>query len=70
MPVLAKKISKGFYAKNDIARVSKKLEDAVVSNYKKQFAELAKLEKEEQLQGGAKRQIKVFDKKVKQKLTI
>jgi hypothetical protein len=70
MPTLAKNVQKGYYSKNSIKSVSKKLEEAVISNYKKQFAELAKLEKEEQLQGGAKRQIKVFDKKIKQKLTI
>jgi hypothetical protein len=70
MPLLAKKLSKGYYSKNSIKDVSKQLEDIIKSNYKKQFLELEKIEKEGQLEGGAKRQIKIFDKKVKQKLSI
>jgi hypothetical protein len=70
MPTLQKKLSKGYYYKDSIKNVSKQLEQVVISNYKNQFAELAKQEKTDAVVGGAKRQIKVFNKKIKQKIMI
>jgi hypothetical protein len=65
MPSLLKSVTRGYYAQDGIKRESKDMMSIVESNLKKKNSEAEASEKP--LEGGAKRQLAKFDKKIKQK---
>jgi len=68
MPSLLRNVQKGYYAQDGIKRESKDLMSIVESNLKKKNAEAESSEKP--LEGGAKRQLAKFDKKIKSKCKV
>jgi len=68
MPILLKSMSRGYYSKDSIKRESKDLMSIIESNLRKKNTEAEKEEKP--LEGGAKRQLQKFDKKIKSKAKI
>jgi ElaB/YqjD/DUF883 family membrane-anchored ribosome-binding protein len=68
MPTLLRNIQKGYYNQDSIKRESKDLMAIIESNLKKKNNVAEKEEKP--LEGGAKRQLQKFDKKIKSKSKI
>ena len=65
MPSLLRNVQKGYYAQDGIKKESKDMMAIIEQGIKKKNAEAEASEKP--LEGGAKRQLAKFDKKIKQK---
>ena len=68
MPTLLRNIQKGYYNQDSIKKESRDLMSIIESNLKKKNTAAEKEEKP--LEGGAKRQLQKFDKKIKSKSKI
>lgn len=68
MPTLLRNIQKGYYNQDSIKKESRDLMSIIESNLKKKITAAEKEEKP--LEGGAKRQLQKFDKKIKSKSKI
>ena len=68
MPSLLRAVSKGYYNQDSIKRESRDMMSIIESNLKKKNNTAEKEEKP--LEGGAKRQLQKFDKKIKSKSKI
>jgi hypothetical protein len=69
MPNLLKSVSKGYYRQNSIKRESKDMMAIIESNLKKKNA-LAEKEEKPTEGGVVKRQLKKFDKKIRDKAIV
>jgi hypothetical protein len=70
MPLLAKKLKNGYNYQDNIKHESKALMDAISGNLRAKNNNAIKEEKPPEVEGGIKRHIKTFDKKIKQKYLI
>lgn len=68
MPSLLRNVQKGYYAQDGIKRESRDMMSIVETNLKKKNAEAEASEKP--LEGGAKRQLQKFEKKIKSKSKV
>ena len=68
MPSLLRNVQKGYYAQDGIKRESKDMMAIIEQGIKKKNAEAEASEKP--LEGGAKRQLAKFDKKIKSKSKV
>ena len=68
MPSLLRNVQKGYYAQDGIKRESRDMMSIIDANLKKKNAEAEASEKP--LEGGAKRQLQKFEKKIKSKSKV
>ena len=68
MPSLLKSVTRGYYAQDGIKRESKDMMAIIEQGIKKKNAEAEASEKP--LEGGAKRQLAKFEKKIKSKTKV
>lgn len=68
MPSLLKSMSRGYYSKDSIKRESKDMMAIIEQGIKKKNAEAEASDKP--LEGGAKRQLAKFEKKIKSKSKV
>jgi hypothetical protein len=68
MPSLLRNINRGYYAQDGIKRESKDMIDIIKTNLTKKNNEADAADKP--IEGGAKRQLQKFDKKIKSKSKV